>query len=688
MSYSIDIDTGGTFTDAFISGNGHTEWVKADSTPHDSTIAFFNCITEAAKRFGFEDSKKLLKQTDVIRLSTTIGTNTLIQKTGPKLGLIVTRGFEKTVYYENDVQNPAVDNLVNRDMILGIKGQVDASGNIIEHLDEEEVITNVKELLVRGARVICVSLVNATINPYFENQVNEIISARYPSHYLGSVPVVISTEVSLTRNDAHRTNAALLDAYFRREMARFLFKADEELSNLGYLRPFLIVHNWGGTAKVAKTRALHTYASGPSAGLFGAAYISGLYGIRNMITLDVGGTSTDVGILVDGIPSIKLETEIEGIPVRLPIVEIKSIGAGGGTIAKVSDNQLKVGPESAGALPGPACYDLGGRQATATDASVVLGYIDPDYFLGGRRKLNSHKAYTAITDNIANPLKLTPEDASSMILKRQVELSSSILSQMVNALDLEMKDFTLLSFGGAGGLYCCEIARALGIHRVYVPPFASVFSAFSSSRMDICHEYESLMMVPLREDSGEYTSNFDVINQQVDHLKQKAIRDMRAEGFPAESILFNLEMELRSEYLGFSTWVKVPFIHPQSEGDMQTATEEFARAFQAIKPGAILPDGGIGIDAIKLRATYSMPHPELISYPLKSKDPAPALKGKREVFWDDRFVDTSIYEGKLLHSGNMIAGPAIVEWEATTILIPKGMQFTIDEHLFGLIEEI
>ncbi len=675
MPYTIDVDTGGMFTDGFISGEGRNDWVKVDTTPQDITVGFFNCLDEAAKRLGFKTTKALLRKTDVVRLSTSISANTLNSKMGPKLGLIVTKGHKKSAYSELGTKNPALDYVVPRDMIVEIKGRVDAAGRVAEPIGEEEVRVAVKELLVRGARVIVVSLLNSALNPSQEEQVKAIVEGDYPKHYLGSVPVLLSTEVSVSRDNAARTNAALISAYTRQEMSKLLYKADDELSNRGYLKPLLLVHDWGGAARVAKTRPLATYSSGPAAGLFGAAAFSKLYQIANLVTLDIGGTSASIGLVTDSRVLMSSESDMAGIPVDRPSVTILSAGAGTSSIVSVKAKKVKVGTESAGASPGPACYDLGGAEPTIADACVVLGYLNPNYFLGGSRKLNAKKAQGAIK-KVAQALQVGVEDAAFKIVKEHETSCVQSIKQLIAAKGLKAKDVALLSCGGAGSIFCSEIARAVGIAKVYVPPFAAVFNAFGSSTMDVVHEYQSLIGVPLRTAAGKYLSDFKAINKVISSWKQMAVRDMRTEGFAPEQINFSLELELKA---GTST---ICLYIPQHELRTQKQIQAVVRELSQI----VSVTGEVLLESIKLVATCPLPHSELPGYSRDGQSPKSALKGNRKVFWGRGFAETPIYEQNLLKCGNQVTGPAVIEGEDTTILVPKGTKYSVDKFLCGVIE--
>lgn len=365
-SYMIDMDVGGTFTDGFITRDGVSKSCKTPTTPHDLTVCCMECIEEGAKLWGIS-VKELLKGTIALRLSTTIGTNTIIQRSGPKIGLILTKGFENTLY---NTQREVTHPLVPRQMIVGVNEAVDSLGRIVGSLDEEEVLSSMRHLVKSGARMVAVSYRNASANPTHEHETREVIYRRYPQHYLRSMRIQIATELNDMPGDYERTGTVILNAYLHPETARHLYKFEDMARSAGLKVPVFTVNSSGGVTRVAKTIAISTYNSGPAAGLVGASELCKLYGFKQAVTIDMGGTSTDIG-LIAGDPKVILSPEIEGMRIWLPMLEIKCIGAGGGSIARVSeDGVLTVGPLSAGALPGPACYDMGGVEPTVTDASL------------------------------------------------------------------------------------------------------------------------------------------------------------------------------------------------------------------------------------------------------------------------------------------------------------------------------
>jgi N-methylhydantoinase A/acetophenone carboxylase len=675
MRFTIDIDTGGTFTDGFTTCDGKTIQVKVDTTPHDLTVCFLDCINETARMFEIPVTD-MLRQTDVLRFSSTIGSNTLIQRSGPKLGLIVTKGFENSLYGREGEKSPALGFLVADNMVVGIEEEVDSEGSQVKEPDEADVRAAIHSLLENGARAIVISLRRSSLNASNERKVKQIVRKDYPRHYIGAVSVLIATDVSSTHDDAAATNIALLNAYFHPDMVRFLYKAEDDVRKLGFAKPLLIAHFDGGVARVAKTTAVKTYGSGPAAGICGTACMSRLYNLPYVVSLDIGGTSTDFGITVDGNLIYNRNPLIETIPIKLPMIDLQSIAGGGGSVAKVTGTSIRLGPESVGGAPGPACYDLGGTKATPTDACVVLGYIDPDYFLGGKKKLKAARSKEVIERHIARPLGISVEEAAYLLIRELENMAAASLSSFISARGYEAKHFALFSFGGGGGLYSSAIADIAGIRQVYAFPFSSVFSAYGSSTMDISHTYESSDIIVLSV-NGNSDGQIEEFNRVVARIQRDAIKDMKGEGFPEEKLSFFLEMEVSSGDV--SAVIDSPSFLLQKKEHVKGLLDNFFK-----KTGARVSQ--VTVQLFRLRAVSSIPHPALPSFETAGEDAQKAVKSQRDVYWKDGFAKTDIYESKLLSCGNTVHGPALIESETTTIRIPPGKRYTVDKFRVGIVE--
>jgi N-methylhydantoinase A/oxoprolinase/acetone carboxylase beta subunit len=367
-----------------------------------------------------------------------------------------------------------------------------------------------------------VSFRNAWRNPANERRALDVTRARYPVHYLRSVPMQLATEVMHVADDHARTNTAVFNAYIHGEMARTLYRAEDKLRAAGYERPLLVVHSSGGNARVAKTVAVHTLHSGPAVAARGAGYLAQLLKLDHVVTSDMGGTSFDVSVLADGTAKFNLSPSIDGVPIATPMIEVESLGAGGGSIARVDNGKLRVGPESASSAPGPACYAKGGMEPTVTDANLVLGFIDPEYFLGGRMKLDVNAARRAIDRRVARGLSAGIEEAAWDIRRTITQGMAAELKQRL----ADPSGYTLFSFGGGGPLHAADIADIVGIDRIMAFPFGSVFSAFGGSTTNVQHLYARTL-------TGK-----DGAKAALAALKTQAAKDMAGEGFAAKDVTY------------------------------------------------------------------------------------------------------------------------------------------------------
>lgn len=676
QQYTVDIDTGGTFTDGFFSYGDRFEVVKVDTTPHDLTVCFNNCIAEGARRFGFKDVSAFLKETKTIRLSTTVGTNSLIQRTGPKLGLIVSKGYESSLYQDGD--NPVLNYLVDPEMVVAIEEEVSENGEVIKPINDEEVKNATKKLLELGTRVIVVSLKNAHANNENEKQVRKVIQEDYPKHYLGTKPIQLASEISSRANNAIRTNAAVVNAYLHRDMVKYLYKADEGIRLKGYTKPLLIAHANGGVARVAKTKAIDTYNSGPAAGLMGSKYIGSMYGLENIMTVDVGGTSTDVGLISNGELTFDTESSIADIPVHTPLIHVLSVGGGGGSIAKVTaDGKIQLGPESAGAVPGPACFDLGGTKPTVTDACVVLGLVDPDYYLGGTKKISKEKAVNAIQKWVAQPLNISIEEAAMKIIDILEQIGADTLKQLATERGKNILTFELFSFGGGGGLFSGGMAKKSGIRKVYTFPFSSVFSAFGLSTADIAHNYQERLDYTYTKDEANLGQMKEKATELINKMKKLSYRDMRGEGFTPDSIQFDLSVEVASANGNRREIITLPnqFLSDSSDKELQQILNSVAEQLQSDE---------INIEFIRLNSNVTVSRYKLPTLEITNQQLEP--KSKRDIYWKDRFITTNIYNLDTLQPGHKIVGPAVLESSNTSIVVPLDSTFRIDEHLNGIME--
>lgn len=673
MGFTVDIDTGGTFTDGFITRGNEFRTVKTPTTPHDLTICFMECIKEAAKAFALPLGD-FLYDTDIVRFSNTIGTNSIIQRDGSRVGMIVSAG------YENLCPTASGDNkrpLVEASMIEPIDEQVSATGQVHRVPEHGSILRAAQALIDRGARCLVIALNHADLNPENEQFIRESIKREYPRDYLGSVPVFLSSDIVQRPGYQARINTAALNAYIHGKLTRLLYKAGEDLRRQQYRGHLFIGHNNGAVARVAKTRAINTYNSGPAAGLLGAKEIGALYGARCVMSGDMGGTSFDIGFVVDGEPSYALRPDVEGFSCNLPMLAIRALGAGGGSIADVVDGKLQVGPQSAGALPGPACFGLGGALPTVTDANLVLGWLDPTFFLGGSKTLDLVKARAAINSGVAQPLGISVEEAAWLI-KDAVEAD---VGRELAALRKDMgphPDPVLVVYGGAGPLHSCAIAQAADIATLIVTPFSAVFSAYSSSLMDVGHLYYRRIDLALHNGA-----DMSGVAEAIDDLRRRGEADMRGEGFPAENVSWELELIVRSND-DREAKIAAPIDFHSSATGIEAVLGR-ARAQLSCASGAPVVLASLGVFG-KAAVSHYLPRKVALATSALSD----AFRCKRMVCLQRTGdpVALDVYDRDKLGNGHRVIGPVIVESHQTTMVIPEGWSLKVDCYDNALIERM
>jgi N-methylhydantoinase A/oxoprolinase/acetone carboxylase beta subunit len=703
---SIDIDVGGTFTDLVLNYNGKALIKKSPTTPYDLSVCFTRVIEDGAAALGMK-IEDLLPAIEMIRYSTTIALNRLIEKKGPRLGLITTEGHEDVVLLGRGAQwidgtrvserrNLAVQNkpdpLIPRDMIVGVKERVDSRGQIIRPLDENDVREKVRYLTSRGVRGFVVALLWGFLNPANERRVKEIIRDEYKEFHIGYLPVVLAGQVVGKLGEYERTMAAILDAYLQRSMQIELSAMWDKLREKGYSKPLLMIQSSGGIAEVFRTAASRTFNSGPVSGLMGAHHVAKILGYQNVVMTDMGGTSFDVGLVVkDSVRSYDFRPIIDRWMVGITMIKTLSIGAGGGSIASVNkllENRVQVGPRSAGSIPGPACFNLGGSEPTVTDADVVLGYLNPEYYFGGKMRLDKNRALQAVREKIAKPLGIGVEEAAVIVRKIVNGNMASAIMKEVHLRGHSPEDFILFVGGGAGPThaegYKADIPKAVTF------AFSPVFCAFGSSTMDIMHVYEVSKKLTLMEPRTQEISNeFKVFNVTVESLIEQARRDLTGDGLNLNDASFVLELDM---LYGGQFHVKralSPLLAVHSREDVRAICDAFNKEFsEAFSPFVVNPEGGIFIESFILKAIVPTKKMELPKLALEGPSPSAARKGERPVYWppENDFRPTPIFTYESLRPGNAVEGPAIVEGEYTTLVVPPALHFSIDDRGLGILE--
>ena len=713
LTTTISIDIGGTFTDCFVADGGRTASGKASTTRHRLGVGFNAAIAECARKLGMEPDE-LVARTDIVRYATTLAMNALLERKGPKLGLITTAGFEDTSFIGRGAQwhdgtpvelkrmtarGRRPDPVIPRDMVVGLSERIDDDGTVVIPLSADEVRARLRHLVDRGAMGFVVALLQSHRNPVHERLVRDVILEEFPEVYLGSQPVLLSSEILPKQNEYQRNMTAILAAYLHRTMAEELTELGNELHERGYRRPLFIVNSGGGANPLQRTSAVETYNAGPVAGVIGGAHVADLYGLPNIIVTDMGGTSFDIGTVVEmggrgdefrGRHFYAHVPMIDRFRVGISMVETKSIGAGGGSIARYNPllNIVEVGPQSAGSNPGPACFDLGGDQPTVTDADVVLGHIDPDYFLGGAIPLNRDAAADAIRRHLAQPLGVSVEE-SAFLVKTLVDgrMGNEVFKE-TNLKGYDPREFVLFSYGGAGPTHACGYGGYVETRGIMTFPFASVFSAFGIANTDFVRSYERGAALKLYQAHvDQWLEDFEAFNGVVTGLQAQAVRD--AEELGAQRVSWGLELYMRYGMQPHVTRIRSPRITVHSAEDVREVYAAFEREYSRVySPSATFLMGGVEIVGFTLWSAIRTRKLELPVLPLEGEDPSAAAKGRRPTFWgpESGWLDTRVFDLGALRPGNRIDGPAIVEAPDTTIVVDPTRTFRVDERGNGVIE--
>ena len=701
----INVDIGGTFTDCFAIDGERTLAAKALTTHHELAVGFLRGLEEIAEMVG-EPLEEALARTATIRYATTLGTNALIERTGPRLGLITTAGHESVVpvgrcrqwgdglppsEHRSFLTAERPQPLVEPEWIVGVSERLDYHGNVLIPLDEDEVREKVQQLVDLGVRGFVVCLLHANHNPEHERRIREVIAQEYPPSYLGRFPVVLSSDVSGRSGEYLRSMTSVIDAYLHRFTADRLSRLRDDLRSRGYAGQLLLVHNTGGMGSLSRTTPLKTVHAGPVSGLFGAGHLAESFGYDKIVATDMGGTSFDVGVLVQGsVRFYDFNPVIDRWRVQIPMMDIKAIGAGGGSIAGVDPVAgVTVGPRSAGSTPGPACYGQGGNEPTVTDANLVLGYLDAASYHGGELPLDKRRAERAIERKVAKPLGTDAVAAARAIRQVVDKRMGDEIFKEITLKGYDPREFTIFSYGGGGPLHACGYAEALQVDRVVVPPNSQVFSASGAAGLQLLRIYEqSAWLVLFNPITKQLFSDFDAFNGIVEGFEARARADFAEEGYSPDSLQYSLELDMRSSGQLYVITVASPVDRMHDDDDLATVVrayfDEYGDRFGDM---ALTQEIGVSIDAVRLRAWIPRERWRVSELPAASRGVDAARKGARSCWWEpDGFVDTPVFDYGALEPGHVIPGPAVVESRDTTILIAPQWVGRMDTYGFLTLE--
>jgi N-methylhydantoinase A len=697
----VSVDIGGTFTDCLVVWNEYQSQSKALTTHHNLALGFNNALDIACEALDLR-REAVLSAVDSVRYATTLGTNALVERKGPRVAVLITEGFEATIpisrgrgYAEGISLWEAMDlsrgrrpdPLVPITMIRGVKERTDYRGEVIIGLDENDVRQKIREVIDAGAQALVVATANATVNAAHEERIREIILEEYPSSLLGSIPVILSSAVAGRRGEYVRTTSAIIDAFLHATMYFGMNSLENSLRGSGYCKPILLVHNTGGMAQLNSTDALRTVHSGPVAGIHAGDQLARQNDIGNIITTDMGGTSFDIGLVVEGgIKHYDFSPVIDRWLVSLPMIHLTTLGAGGGSIARVDEmfKTVKVGPDSAGSDPGPACYNHGGRAPTVTDADLLLGYLDADNYARGSITLNPRRSLRAV-EPLCDALGLEPVAIAKLIKSRaNSDMANGILGEL-RVRGYPVGDFTMLAYGGNGPLHCCGVAKFAGITRVMTPPYASIFSACGASSLDQMHFHEYSRISDLYNPvTGYLFDDYATFNSIVAELERRGRDDLLRQGASPNAIEYRLELDLRYGTQTMETTIVADKNRIGSVRDVLELIERLAVDYgQRYGEGSQAPESGIRITTYRVAslvrtAAFEFGDLRANQTPVTALDPI-AIRQCHFV-GHDKTLDTPVYGGDALSAGVMIDGPAIVNPGETTYLVEPGWRFEGTQH--------
>jgi N-methylhydantoinase A len=689
----ISVDIGGTFTDCFFVWDDSYVEAKALTTHHNLALGFNEALDLACKQAGL-DRGTVLAEVDSVRYATTLGTNALIERKGPQVAAIVTHGFEDTIPlsrgrgygegldYAMQQNLPAAERpepLVPRQLIRSVRERVNSAGQVVARLDKQDVRNVVRELVDAGAEALVVSLTNATENPEHELQIQEIILEEYPAHELGAVPVLLGHQVSGRKGEYVRATSTIVDGFLHEIMFHALSQLSNNLREFGYDKPMLVIHNSGGMAQMNSTDALQTIHSGPIAGVGAAEHLSSETGLGHVISTDMGGTSFDIGLVPEGgVKHYDFQPTIDRWLVSVPMVHLDTLGAGGGSIASYDriHDALKIGPESAGSNPGPACYDRGGLRPTVTDADLILGYLDPDNYANGFIKLNPKRSVFAIEDTLCDELDME-------VLGVAKEIKRGVDEQMAIGIGKELRvrgylpeDFTMLAYGGNGPLHACGIAKHAGIKRVLAPPFSSVFSACGAGNMKQLHFHErGAHIVMYNATTRKLYDDYAGFNAIVEELEGKGCEDLVRQGFAPEDVEYRLELDMRYGNQLLTQAVSLDVSRMNGVGDVLDMIRTFGDVYShRFGANCAAPEAGIRVGTVRVASYVHGDAVRFDSLEHAGDRRAPEPIEHRAVHFvdHDEPLETPIFNHHVLTPQHVIAGPAIVTTENTTFLVEPG----------------
>ena len=676
MSYMIGVDVGGTFTDfsVFNQETGELFNYKDSSTPADPSRAIVKGVQDV-----LEIKKAAPEEVSYLAHGTTVGTNALIEKKGCRLGLITTKGFKDLMeigtqrrpsLYNLQAQKPYP--LVPSGLNCTVTERIRYDGSVETPLDENETREVVRYLKAQGVTAIAVCTLFSFINPVHEERIEEIIHEEFPEAY-----VTISSKLAPEFREFSRMSTTVMNSYLGPVMEKYVNNFRDSIAKLGIqVEPYVTQSN-GSIISIKETIdcPIKTALSGPSAGVIAAAYIGKQCEADKIITFDMGGTSADISLIENYTPQVSNERYVEGYPARIPMINIITIGAGGGSIAKIDEGgALKVGPKSAGATPGPACYMRGGENPCVTDANIVLGKLNQKKILGGRMYVDIELAKNAVKTKICDKSNLDMKRAANGI----ITVVNSNMVRAIRSVSVEkgydVREFSLMAFGGAGPLHACEVAKELGMKEVLIPPHPGTLCSLGLLLADTKFDLSRTKIM-----NGE-AGNLDDINEQFDNMVEQGTGLLDKEGVPADRRYFEFAVDMRYQRQNFEISIPVP-AGKMTEETLKKALADFhaehKRSYGYCKEDAIVQFVSYRVSAIGV-----IDKPDLEAAELHPEAPIPEPIEVRQVLFQnsDEYVETPVYLRDKFVPGQSIPGPCICEQMDTTLVVPKGWVIHVDGY--------
>lgn len=690
--YFVASDIGGTFTDTVVvDANGGIRRFKSPTTPTDLVDGVLATFALAADSYGL-DVGAFVPRIRVFSHGTTVATNALIERRGSRTGVIHTAGFGDTLFIMRGFKGFGLDEatlkdfrhftkrppLLGRELVREVPERVDYKGDVLLPLDEQATRRAARELAAEGVEAVAVCLLWCTQHPQHEQRVVEILREELPDAY-----VCASSDVLARVGEYERSQTTVVNAYLGPLVTRTTSSITGRLGEAGLAHPPLLMQSNGGVTSVARAgeHPVSFLLSGPVGGVVGSQHVAAAIGERNVITTDMGGTSFDVGLVVDGRPLLQPSSFVDHQPIGVSTVAVETVGAGGGSIATFADGVLRVGPESAGAVPGPVCYGGGGTEPTVTDADVVLGLINPESFLGGRKRLDRDAAYRAIDERIATPMGISVEEAAEGIKRIVDARMSDLIRQVTVHQGYDPREFSIVAFGGAGPVHASSYGDGVGVDRIIVPMTASVHSAFGILSSDLVvakEQSRSFLTPPGTSDAAPYVDAAEV-SAIVSRLEDEAVALLVEQGLDRDQVRIERQVDMHFRFQIHELTVPLP----DGELDgvaLDRLVERFVAEYeQRMGEGSAFTAAGVEFVTWRVIATGSIERPEADA---EDGEPVavPAVPIRQDQVYAGGWRAADVYDEASLRPGSTIAGPAIVELPDTNIVVGVGQSAAVDRR--------